>query len=184
MTDLTDEQIDAMRAKFFAGTLNGIIFAELIVLAKQAKEANRLERELAQKDKRLEEAEALLLAIIEAGMCVSVDAELEFHEALEPLLFWKKRYDARKQALTFKLRPGEPSNPRAWLGIAPLVRAKRFPAGDLCRITDETKWPTWLLLDWAECLRSDPDANWRRVLLPMLLEEAKRRGRGGWCHDH
>ena len=48
MTDrLTDEQLDALRAKFFRGSMEGIIFAELIVLAKQAKEANRLERELA-----------------------------------------------------------------------------------------------------------------------------------------
>jgi hypothetical protein len=82
----------------------------------------------------------------------------------------------------FAFRSGEPTNPMAWLGVAAYVRAKKFPryfssipldltqacelrhAIELARqCEDQQKNPFWR-------------ATWRRVLLPMLLAEANKRG--------
>lgn len=87
---------------------------------------------------------------------------------------------ARRATNGFAFRPGEPTNPRAWLGVAPLVMAKRFPI-----LTHDKKRlymtrpivgidgeELLICLDMARTC----EPQWRRVLLPMLLEEAKRRG--------
>jgi hypothetical protein len=87
----------------------------------------------------------------------------------------------------FELRPGEPRNPRAWLGVAAYIRMRAYPLryfslrgsaqtglvgkwDYLPQSLDETR--DGQLRNW---LITAP-ADWRRVLLPMLLEEAKKRG--------
>ena len=86
----------------------------------------------------------------------------------------------------FVFRDGEPVNKFAWLGVAPLVRARRWP---------EAYWKPRAEIGTAElrvvslalytrigldalisCARDLEVFHWRRVLLPMLLAEAKKRG--------
>src|SRR5690348_1013633 len=83
----------------------------------------------------------------------------------------------------FVFRDGEPVNKFAWLGIAPLVRAKRFPRPSLpylpaLDITDVAQLRHALEIIYYDVgLTSGLWPNgWRRVLLPMLLDEAKKRG--------
>jgi hypothetical protein len=91
-------------------------------------------------------------------------------------------------ASDFKLRPGEPRNPYAWLGVAAYVRARAYPlryvkfTGGSTQQGLRGQWdylPQPLddtrdgqLRNWLITAPGD----WRRVLLPMLLEEAKKRG--------
>jgi hypothetical protein len=84
--------------------------------------------------------------------------------------------DAQVAPNGFVLRPGEPTNPRAWLGVAPLVMAKAYPVRvELPRLLEEEEdWTIGFWLHWHRT--AEGRRNWRRVLLPMLLEEAKKRG--------
>jgi hypothetical protein len=87
----------------------------------------------------------------------------------------------------FTFRPGEPTNPRAWLGVAPLVMARVFPFKTVTwnPISAAFISGRWGYKSFSLDQISEEDlrlgigvapSDWRRVLLPMLLEEAKKRG--------
>lgn len=81
----------------------------------------------------------------------------------------------------FQLRPGDPANPMAWLGVAALVRAKRFPFVQFDEVVPTTIGNGAFLKAAVATARGITNGlywehPWRRVLLPMLLEEAERRG--------
>lgn len=80
----------------------------------------------------------------------------------------------------FKLRPGEPDS-LAWLGAAPYIEAKAFPFVQFDGLVAVGLGNYTFLMEALRAARKLEAGEycvhaWRRVLLPMLLEEAKRRG--------
>jgi hypothetical protein len=79
----------------------------------------------------------------------------------------------------FEFSPGEPRNPRAWLGVAALVRARVFPvvvgAVRLVPFDDDIQ-QLHEVARRCEDGRCTPEWQWRRVLLPFLPTEVEKRG--------